>query len=773
VSGGTALETLARAHGVATAWTTDRGRRVTVGTETLVAVLAAFGVDAGSPRAAARALAEHRRALAARPLPLCPTVRAGQTGVTALAGRALAPHLTGPADPAAGYVTLHDGDDGDDGRHESASTGTDPGTGSGTGTGRGTGTATGPGTSTASRTRDRTGGRGRHGEPGTRVPLTAPLPPGRHTLHAHTALGPATAPLLAVPDRIALPEGRTWGLLAQLYSVLSHRSWGMGDLGDLAGLAAWAGRSLGAGFVQLGPLHAAEPGAVADPSPYRPSSRRFPDWLHVRVADVPEYALLDGPGRAAADACAARARGLNEAVLSRSSLIDRDAVRALKERALRLVHAVPRSPAREAAFAAFTAREGRDLTDHATWCALAGRYGGAWRSWPAALRDPASPAVAAARADLADAVDFHRWLAWITDEQLAAAQAAAAGAGMRIGLVHDLAVGVAPEGADAWAFQRFLAPGMSVGAPPDDFNPHGQDWRQPPWLPGALAAEGYRPFAALLRSALRHAGALRVDHVMGLFRLWWVPEGRPPTEGTYVRQDPDGMLGTLLLEAHRAGGHVIGEDLGTIEPEVRDELAARGVLGTSVQRFEWAGGSEGRHGPLPPDRWRRDCLATLTTHDLPGTAAWLRGDHVALRARLGLLTRPEAAERAAAAAERDAWLAELARLGLLPPDAGPEEEQVVVALHRFLARTPARLVGVWLPDTTGDRRQQNVPGTTAVHPNWCLPMADAAGRPVPLETLTGLPGPRRLARALAVLAAPAAPARTPPRPAPGRPPHRT
>ncbi|MFD7705924.1 4-alpha-glucanotransferase [Streptomyces sp. NPDC059785] len=674
-----ALRELARAHSIATGYTTDRGHRVTVPADTLVAVLAACGVDAATERAARAALAGRRRPADARPLPPCTVVRAGT--------RARLPLPPG----AEAHLALEDG-----GRAEPS----------------------------------------------------AELPPGRHVLHVRTGDREESAFVLAVPDRVPVPEHRDWGFLVQLYSVLSRRSWGMGDLGDLAGLAAWSGRELGAGFVQLGPLHAMEPGGLPDPSPYRPSSRRFTDPMHVRVEAVPEYGGLSGAGREAADACAARARRLNDGVLRGETLIDRETVRALKQRALRLVHAVPLAPARRAAYEDFVRREGRDLTDFATWCALAEVHGGAWRSWPAGLRDPRSAAVAAARAELADAVDFHRWLAWITDEQLGTAQRAATDAGMRIGLVHDLAVGVAPEGADAWALQHCLAGGMSVGAPPDDFNPRGQDWGQPPWRPDVLAAEGYRPLAALLRAGMRHSGALRIDHVMGLFRLWWVPEGRPPSEGTYVRYDAAAMLGVLLLEAHRAGVHVIGEDLGTVEAGVREELAARGVLGTSVQRFEYLGGSEGRHGPLPADRWRTDCLATLTTHDLPTTAAWLSGEHVELRSRLGLLTRPEAEEKDAAATERDGWLAELRREGLLPD---PDGE--VVALHRLLARTPSRLLGVWLPDATGDRRPQNLPGTAAVHPNWRLPVADPDGRPVPLEQLPEHPHLHAVARVFTAQAA--------------------
>jgi 4-alpha-glucanotransferase len=277
---------------------------------------------------------------------------------------------------------------------------------------------------------------------------------------------------------------------------------------------------------------------------------------------------------------------------------------------------------------------------------------------------------------------------------------------------------------------------MSVGAPPDAFSPRGQDWGLPPWRPNALAVSGYAPYRVLLRGLLRHAGALRIDHVMGLFRLWWVPEGRLPTEGTYVRYDAEAMLAVLVLEAHRANALVIGEDLGTVEPGVREALAARGVLGTSVLWFErdW----ESDRQPLEPERWRTDCLATATTHDLPSTAARLTGEHVGLRHRLGLLTRPLAEEQAVDAAEVSEWLTVLERLGLLPEGAG-DEEGAVRAVHRFLRRTPARMIGVWLPDTIGDRRPQNLPGTWDQYPNWRLPIADAEGRPVTLEELAASP----------------------------------
>ncbi|MGW5850435.1 4-alpha-glucanotransferase [Streptomyces sp. NPDC055254] len=551
-------------------------------------------------------------------------------------------------------------------------------------------------------------------------PLPAGLPLGVHRITADLPDGrTAGATLILAPDRAPAAPERTHGLLVQLYSLLSERSWGMGDLGDLAALARWAGSAHGAGFIQVNPLHAAVPGTPTDPSPYRPSSRRFPDPVHLRIEDVPEYAGC--ADRAALADLAARGGALRRQVLEKGALIDRDAVWELKLAALRLLYAVPREPARAADFARFRTAGGAALAGHATWFALVERYGTDPARWPeGAEAEPGE-------------VEFRCWLAWLTDAQLAAAQRAAREAGMSVGIVHDLAVGVHPQGADVWAEPSAHATGTTVGAPPDAFNARGQDWGLPPWRPDRLAAAGYAPLRHLLREVFRYAGALRIDHVMGLFRLWWIPEGMPPAQGTYVRYDGEAMLAVLVLEAHRAGALVIGEDLGTVEPEVRRRLARRGVLGTSVLWFErdWAGTGS----PLPPQEWRADCLATATTHDLPPTAAKLAGGHVELRDRLGLLTRPAERERAEDAADTAEWLELLEGLGLETKD----EESAVRSLYAFLLRTPARLVGVWLPDAVGDRRPQNLPGTWDQYPNWRLPVADASGRPLTLEELAASP----------------------------------
>ncbi len=313
---------------------------------------------------------------------------------------------------------------------------------------------------------------------------------------------------------------------------------------------------------------------------------------------------------------------------------------------------------------------------------------------------------------------------------------------MSLGTMHDLAVGVHPGGADVWRMRSTYATGIQVGAPPDPFNQIGQDWSQPPWRPDRLEELGYAPFRDLIRSVLRHAGGVRVDHVIGLFRLWWIPEGRPPSEGTYVRYDHEALVGVLALEAHLAGAVVVGEDLGVVEPSARDYLRSRGLLGTSILWFE----RDDDGDPLPAERWRELCLASVTTHDLPPTAGYLAGEHVRLRDRLGLLTRSLDEEVAADDAERESWLAELRARGLLGDGAGVEE--TVEALHRYLALTPARLLNVALTDAVGDHRTQNQPGTTDEYPNWRVPLSGPDGTPLPLEEVLTSTRATSLARAL-------------------------
>jgi 4-alpha-glucanotransferase len=574
--------------------------------------------------------------------------------------------------------------------------------------------------------------------------LPAGLPFGYHRLHARAGSCDAETTLIVTPGAAELPPrlgaGRTWGLATQLYSVRSERSWGIGDLTDLTELAMWSAAEHGAGFILVNPLHAAAPTAPMEPSPYLPTTRRFVNPMYLRVEAIPEFAYVRHRGRLR------KARADVQKRAEASELIDRDAAWKVKRAALKQVYRVPRSAGRALAYASFREREGRSLDHFAIWCALAEKHGNDWHRWPEDLHHPDGEAVAAFAAEHPEAVDFHRWLQWQLDDQLTNAQSTAMQSGMSLGVMHDLAVGVDPNGADAWALQDVLALGVAVGAPPDEFNQLGQDWSQPPWRPDQLVEQAYAPFRAVVNAMLRHAGGVRIDHIIGLFRLWWIPKGSAPTDGTYVRYDHEAMLGILVLEAHRAGAVVVGEDLGTVEPWARDYLRERGLLGTSILWFELDRDGDG--GPLHAERWREYCLSSVTTHDLPPTAGYLAGEHVRIREELNLLTRPAAEELADDRAEQAAWLAELRRVGLLHdgPEAGTEE--IVLALYEYLGRTPSRLLALALPDAVGDVRTQNQPGTTDEYPNWRVQLADPDGRPLLLEDVFADPRAAALADAL-------------------------
>ena len=557
--------------------------------------------------------------------------------------------------------------------------------------------------------------------------IPADVPLGWHALKALSEDGLAEATLVVTPERLhppALADGaRLWGLMAQIYSVRSRRSWGIGDLADLADLVSWSGQALGADFTLVNPLHSANLYPPMIPSPYLPTTRRFPNPIYLRIEAIPEYAYLGAKDRKAV-------RRLGKPLRkSTDALLDRDATWAAKAAALDIIRGVALSPGRQAQYDAFVMREGDGLVDFATWCALADAYGGRWRDWPEELQHPRSPDVIEWRVANADAVERYLWMQWLLDEQLESTQSASVDVGMRAGVIHDLAVGVTADGADSWRLQDIVAPRVSVGAPPDMYNQLGQDWAQPPWKPDALAEVGYRPYAEMLRTLLRHAGGVRIDHVLGLFRQWWIPWGRPADQGTFVYLDHEALVGILALEAHRAGALVIGEDLGTVEPWVQDALRERGILGTSILWFErWEGGAL-----RAPEQWRTDVLASVAVHDLPPTAGYLRGEHVRIRDELGLLTRRVDEERAKDAAETAEWLALARERGWLGD--AIDEAAMVVALHRVVGASPARLVGICLPDLVGDIRAQNQPGTDQEYPNWRVPLADARGRAVFLEDL--------------------------------------
>jgi 4-alpha-glucanotransferase len=545
---------------------------------------------------------------------------------------------------------------------------------------------------------------------------------------------------LAAPEAVApAPAERSWGFGVQLYSLRSRNSWGFGDLRDLADFAAWSARDLGAGFVLINPLHAAEPVPPISASPYLPMSRRWVSPLYLRVEDIPEFQDLSYPER---KRVAQISQPLRDAART-SALIDRDAVWTAKREALEMLRKVPLSDERQAAFDAFRFKRGQALGDWAAWCALAEHHGPDYLAWPTHLQNPRAAQAVVQRGDLAVQTEFHTWVQWLVADQVTAAQEAARAAGMAIGLIADLAIGAHPGGADAWAGQAFFARGFTVGAPPDGFNQRGQDWGLPPMHPRALAAAGYRPLADLINANLSIGGGLRVDHVMGLSRLWWIPAGAPPTEGAYVYYDAPGTLGTLAAAAAVSGSVVVGEDLGTVEPWLREALAARGVLGTQMLWFERGWANE----PLAPQWWRENSMVTVSTHDLPPAAAFLSGSQVTDRAKLGLLTRSEEDERAEADRTVNDWIGALVEQGLLPAGERPTADEFTVALYGYLAKTPAKLVAVNMAEAVGEIRSQNMPGTCDEYPNWKLPLCGPDGQPVMLEDLATNALVRAVARA--------------------------
>ncbi|HEX5367649.1 MAG TPA: 4-alpha-glucanotransferase [Acidimicrobiales bacterium] len=542
-----------------------------------------------------------------------------------------------------------------------------------------------------------------HLEGGERRPASPALPPdlpiGYHELHPLDG-GPVTR-LVATPGRCHLPADlRAWVLAVQLPTCRSAASWGVGDLADLRSLGAWAaGR--GAGMVAVSPLHAPLPLDRVQPSPYFPSSRRWLSPLALRVEDVPGAA-----GSAEVAALAPRARGLNS-----GAVVDRDAAWALKRRAL---EAVWSAGVADRAFEAWRAAMGEPLETYARFCALAEHHGSGWRSWPPEHRHPAAAGVAAFGAARADRVAFWAWLQYLADGQLREVEEA-------VPLLTDLAIGVDPDGADAWIHQDALAHGVRVGAPPDEFNRRGQDWGLPPFTPHGLRDAAYEPLARLWRAAMGRGGGLRIDHVMGLFRLFWIPPGGEPADGAYVRYRGDEMLAVLAIESARAGTVVVGEDLGTVEPEVRAALAGADVLSYRLAWFE----------DEPPERYPARALAAVTTHDLPTVAGAWSGEDAADQHAAGIEPDEQALDRLRRR------LTDLTGLG-----PGAAVEDVIVAVHRRLAAAPSALVAATLEDALASPRRPNLPGTTDERPNWSIAL------PSPLEEVMEDPLVARVLEAL-------------------------
>lgn len=555
------------------------------------------------------------------------------------------------------------------------------------------------------------------------------LPLGWHRLVATVEGGHVeSATLIIVPNTLSLPllesSRRVWGVNAQLYSTRSASSWGIGDAADLADLAAVCADK-GADFLLVNPVHASQPVSPLETSPYLPVSRRWLNPIYIRPESIEEYASLPQASRVTIE----QLRDETRQFATRDDLIDRDCSWEAKSKALEIIFAAPRSYHRQSQLDRFIERGGSELSNYALWCALVEREGTI--ELPEDLARSSAPRVELERLELADRVDFYQWCQWVAAQQLEHAQHVAREVGMEIGIMADLAVGVHPYGSEKWSRPELFASGMSVGAPPDVYSQQGQNWSQPPWSPRSLAESGYLPLRDMVRAALANAGAVRIDHILGMFRLWWIPDGGAATEGTYVYYDHEAMMGVILLEAQRAGAVVIGEDLGVVEPWVRDYLRERGVLGTSVVWFEKEGGG----WPLRPEHYRDRALAAVNIHDLPPTLGYIRGIQTTLRSELGLLTDDIETVRAGDRLELEQMGARLHEYGCID-GAEPSERETVEGLYRYVAKTPSKLVVASLVDAVGDVRPQNMPGTGAdLYPNWCVPLCDSDGEEVSIDDL--------------------------------------
>lgn len=536
---------------------------------------------------------------------------------------------------------------------------------------------------------------------------------------------------IAAPDGVRcyipdwLENGRCWGVTCQVYSLRSARNWGIGDFEDLARMAERMAAE-GADFVGVNPLHALFLSEPTRSSPFFPSNRNFLNPLYIAVDKVPFHA------------------GMAEALEPPSSSgekIDYRAVAKRKIEALGYLYRIAREKGDEepdwAAFETFLLERGSDLYLHALFEALseamvAQGHGAGWHGWPEEYREPSADGARAFAEEQADLVTFHAYLQFLAERQLAEVQQRACAAGMRIGLYLDLAVGVAPDGSATWSDRALVVPGARIGAPPDYYNAAGQDWGLAPVSPAALKARNLSSYREALDHTLAYAGALRIDHAMGLYRLFWIAEGLTAANGVYVRYPFADMLRVLAEVSNERRAVVVGEDLGIVPPGFRETMRETEIQGYRVFFFEQ---QDDRF--IAPAAYPREALACVTTHDLHTLAGWWSGHDIEIRNAIGLLADADVdAEHAARADERRRVLGFLQGEGLLPAglvplmrgQAEPPDEMpdaFAAALYRAVARAPSRLLAVPAEDLAGTRHQVNIPGTMDEHPNWSrrLPLA--------------------------------------------------
>ncbi len=530
---------------------------------------------------------------------------------------------------------------------------------------------------------------------------------------------------------------RLWGLGLQLYSLSSDRNWGCGDFTDLRRIVEWAGKELGAGVIGLNPLHALRNTAPYHISPYAPNSRLYLNELYIDLERLPEfYGSGDAQQRLLAPEFQVKLRTMRE-----NRQVDYDAIGTAKRTMLELAYSsfltesykgeepdLQPITARARHFEQFIQSEGAPLELYATFqtleeeCRLTQPKPGTWHEWPQQFLTPGQPGREYAERHR-KRIHFFQYIQWVASEQLHEIRRTAEQLGMPIGLYQDLALGADRNGAEAWTYQSALAFGADSGCPPDAFAPEGQNWGLPPMNPHALRANGYELVVQLLRKNFRSGGAIRLDHVMAFFRLFWIPRGRPASEGTYVQYPFEDLLAILALESVRSKTLVIGEDLGTVPDWVREQLAKARVLSYRVFYFERApDGAMKSPGDYPAQS-----LAVATTHDLPTLTGFWSGEDLHVRAKLSAFTDGAAHHRAWEERQRDKGgiLSALKREGLLPNGMTEDLATAPVmttdlcrAIHLYLARTPSCIVLANLEDALGELAQTNLPGTVDSHPNW-------------------------------------------------------
>ena len=522
-------------------------------------------------------------------------------------------------------------------------------------------------------------------EDGTRLrganQLPSDLPRGYHVIsHAD---GRETK-LIVTPSGCFLPADlRTWGWALQLYALRSQSSWGIGDLNDLQRISKWSAES-GAGVIMVNPLCATAPVLPQQASPYYPSSRLYLNPLYLCIEKIAgaQEAISE------LDSFCEQGRALNN-----KPLIERDEIFRLKMRALENLWSHVRE---KTSFEDYEREQGRSLQLFATFCVLAEQYGANWRAWPQRYGRPDDSVVNELSGQYGDRIRFHKWLQFALDEQLKAASSAG-------NIMHDLPVGVAPDGADAWIWQDVFAENVSVGAPPDMFNDKGQDWGLPPFVPHKLRKAAYEPFIQTVRAGLRYARGLRIDHVMGLFRLFWIPVGEPSANGTYVRYNADEMLSILALESERAKTFVVGEDLGTVDEGVREKLAQYSVLSYRLLWFE----------EKTPEHFPKLALGAVSTHDLPTIAGIWSGADFNEQNELGLNPNKENSDKMRESLKRATNV-----------DDGEGVSDVIVKTYEVLARSPAVITMASMEDGLAEEKRPNLPAASgAQRPNWCIPLS--------------------------------------------------